>query len=94
MADKMGNTDTTVMLGGRANYGKGSSGEGALDYSPGDNEDSEGGSSGSGWRGGNPQRSQGSTGMRRSRATPDTVNADPPSGSTPFTAVQAPNRPK
>lgn len=28
MADKMGNTDTTVMLGGRANYGKGSSGEG------------------------------------------------------------------
>lgn len=45
MADKMGNTDTTVMLGGRANYGKGSSGEG---YSPGDNEDSEGGSTGPG----------------------------------------------
>lgn len=68
MADKMGNTDTTVMLGGRANYGKGSSGEGALDYSPGDNEDSEGGSSGSGWRGGNPQRSQGSTGFRAVQA--------------------------
>lgn len=50
------------MAGKIGNYGVGSSGEGAPDYSPGDNEDSEGGSSGSGWRGGNPQRSQGSTG--------------------------------
>lgn len=54
--------ETTIIPGRGAIYGKGSSGEGALDYSPGDNEDSEGGSSGSGWRGGNPQRSQGSTG--------------------------------
>ena len=50
------------MAGKIGNYGVGSSGEGAPDFSPGDNEDSEGGSTGSGWRGGNPQRSQGSTG--------------------------------
>lgn len=102
--------ETTIIPGRGGIYGKGSSGEGALDYSPGDNEDSEGGSSGSGWRGGNPQRSQGSTGpgnkghalskrdggMSGYAAGADDDDPDGPNygGSTGFRAVQAPNRPK
>lgn len=63
MADKMGEAETSIIPGRGAVYGKGSSGEGAMSPDAnGENPDSEGGSSGSGWRGGNPQRSQGSTG--------------------------------
>jgi len=78
------------------NYGVGSSGEGAPDFSPGDNEDSEGGSSGSGWRGGNPQRSTGQSPDSEAdlpRMSREKYGSTGP-GASPFTAVQAPNRPK
>lgn len=84
------------MAGKIGNYGVGSSGEGAPDYSPGDNEDSEGGSTGSGRRGGNPQRSTGQSPDSEAdlpRMSREKYGSTGP-GSSPFTAVQAPNRPK
>lgn len=81
--------ETTIIPGRGGIYGKGSSGEGALDYSPGSQ-----GSTGPGNKGHALSKRDG--GMSGYAAGADDDDPDGPNygGSTGFRAVQAPNRPK